>query len=92
MKLSSEDNLDRLRAMIKKGQQTWDLSPSDVAAITMAVQVLSVIEAADADHDGIFSTRNVYDNDPHFKRLKVAATHTHGITTMDCFRRAGEKL
>jgi len=92
MKQSNEDSLDRLRAMIKPGQQAGDLSLYDVAAITMAVQVLTLIEAADEDHDGILSTRNVYEREPHFKRLKVGDTYTHGATAMECFRAAGERL
>lgn|GEM_PF-2107344 len=91
-KPSNEDSLDRLRAMIKPGQQTWDLSPNDVAAITMAVQVLSVIEAADGDHEGSLTAGNVYPDNPFFKRIQIGDVQTFGATTMECFRAAGEKL
>ena len=92
MKQSNEDSLDRLRAMIKPRQQTWDLSPNDVAAITMAVQVLSVIEAADADHEGSLTAGNGYPDNPFFKRIQIGDVQTFAATTMECFRAAGERL
>ena len=49
---SIDDQVSRLRAMIGIGQQTWDLSPNDKAAISMAVRVLSVIQSI-KPRDGI---------------------------------------
>jgi hypothetical protein len=49
---SIDDQVSRLRAMIGIGQQTWDLSPNDQAAISMAVRVLSVIQSI-KPRDGI---------------------------------------
>jgi len=40
---SFEDQVSRLRQMCEPGQQNWDLSPKDTAAISMAVRVLSVM-------------------------------------------------
>ena len=88
----NEANLYRLRAMIVPDQQTWDLSPRDVAAITMAVHVLNAIEAADEDHEGSLTAGNVYPDNPFFKRIQIGDVQTFAATTMECFRAAGERL
>ena len=38
-----EDKVIRLRAMCAYGQQTWDLSPCDIDAISMAVKAVDAI-------------------------------------------------
>jgi len=40
---SFEAQVSRLSQMCDPDQQTWDLSPKDVAAIAMAVRVLNVL-------------------------------------------------
>jgi hypothetical protein len=40
MSESPDEQLSRLKQMCEPGQQTWDLSPKDVAAIEMAVRVV----------------------------------------------------
>jgi hypothetical protein len=44
--MNNDDHLERLRAMIAPGQQTWDLSPKDVAAIRWAVAEIETAERA----------------------------------------------
>lgn len=40
------EHLERLRAMTADGQQTWDLSEKDVAALKVARDALALVESA----------------------------------------------
>ena len=88
----SFDRLDRLRAMVTKGQQTWDLSPKDVQAIQMAVDVLELLVHADRQHDGHLEMYDVDDQETP-KMLCVGADDEHyGETAFECFVSAGAAL
>ena len=41
---SKDEMLSRLKAMVAEDQQTWDLSPKDVAAIKMAIEAFEHLE------------------------------------------------
>lgn len=58
------EKLDRLRAMVAKGQQTWDLSPKDVEAIQMAVDVFELLAESDdiMPENIVTSLRRLCDN------------------------------
>lgn len=49
----SDDALSRLRAMIAPDQQTWDLSPNDVAALTWAVNRIEAAKQAANSKKGL---------------------------------------
>lgn len=86
------DNLDRLRAMAAKDQQTWDLSPNDVLAIDMAVGILELIVHADREHNGDLEMYDV-DDDETPKMLSVGMRHEfYGETAFECFAKGAEQL
>jgi hypothetical protein len=86
------DKLDRLRAMTAKGQQTWDLSPKDVAAIQMAVDVLELLVHADRSHNGDLEMYDVDDAETP-KMLCVGSSDEHyGETAFECFVKGAESL
>jgi hypothetical protein len=92
-----DDKIDRLRSMSKPGQQTWDLSPNDVEAIRLAVNVLSVIQAADEDHGGNLDVYDIdtsedEDKEENQKMLNIGNSEFYGSTVMECFVKAGESL
>ena len=83
------DHASRLRAMIgPAGQQTWDLSPNDVKAITLAVRVLSVIEHCDKTGETIesYNLDLVVDS----AMLQIGFDREfYGKTLLECFDKAG---
>lgn len=81
------ERLERLRAMIQPGQQTWDLSERDVQAIRMAVGVIEVIIDADRNHEGHLETYDV-DSVENPKMLQVGRSEFYGETAFECFLRA----
>ena len=86
------DKLDRLRAMTAKWQQTWDLSPKDVAAIQMAVDVLELLVHADRSHNGDLEMYDV-DSVETPKMLCVGSEDEHyGETAFECFVNGAEAL
>ena len=88
----SFDKLDRMRAMVRKGQQTWDLSPKDVQAIQMAVDVLELLVHADREHSGHLEMYDV-DNAETPKMLCIGMSDEHyGETAFECFVLAGAAL
>jgi hypothetical protein len=42
----NNDHAERLRAMVEPDQETWDLSPNDVAAIQWALDRIAELEAS----------------------------------------------
>ena len=98
MKESLDDKVSRLRAMIGVGQQAWDLSPNDQAAIALAVRVLSVIQYADK-HQHMIETYDVEtdagDGRPFLLVVGSTAStdrETYGNTLLECFSQAGMAL
>jgi len=86
------DKLDRLRAMTAPRQQTWDLSPKDVAAIQMAVDILELIEKADRLHEGDLETFDA-DSDGEPKMLLIGADNEfYGESTFECFVKASKEM
>ena len=82
------DHASRLRAMIGPvGQQTWDLSPNDVKAITLAVRVLSVIEHCDKNGHQIESYDLGNCDEPTV--LQAGDRTFYGKTLLECFDKAG---
>ena len=86
MSQSIEDQVSRLQAMCEPGQQTWDLSPKDVAAIALAVRVLSVIQSVNPILGiSIYKTMigaGMAIDDRHFQELSL----------LECFSEAGREL
>ena len=88
----ASSKLDRLRGMVTKGQQTWDLSPKDVQAIQMAVDVLELLVHAARQHAGHLEMYDV-DNEETPKMLCVGMSDEHyGETAFECFISAGAAL
>jgi len=83
--------ISRLRAMAEPGQQAWDFSTNDAAAIRLAADVLSMIEAADDDHNGHLEMYDVdTDGDNEFlKMLQVGTEEFYGMNALECFEKAG---
>lgn len=89
---SAFDKLDRLRGMVTKGQQTWDLSQKDVEAIQMAVDVLELLIHADRQHDGDLEMYDVNDEKTP-KMLCIGSSDEHyGETAFECFVAGGAAL
>ena len=94
---SVDDKISRLTSMCEKGQQTWDLSPNDVEAIRLAVDLLNVIQASDEDHGGQLDIYDVDtsedgDDSEDVKMLRVGDEEFYGRTVLECFLKAGESL
>ena len=88
----ASSKFDRLRAMVTKGQQTWDLSPKDVQAIQMAVDVLELLVPAVRPHQAHLDIYDVDDQETP-KMLCVGADDEHyGETAFECFVSAGAAL
>lgn len=87
------EKLDRLRAMVAEGQQTWDLNEKDVAAIKFAVEVLEVISNADEFHDGDIETYDLEsDKSPKLLCIGMGEYEFQGRSALDCFVEASKKL
>ena len=83
----------RLRAMVAEGQQTWDLSPKDVEAIKLAVDVLEAIAISDGLFGGDIETYPVDSAEsPKLLRFGLNDLEFYGQTSLDCFAIAGREL
>jgi len=89
------EKIDRLRAMVAKGQQTWDLSPKDVEAIQMAVDVFELLAESDDVETYDIDLESYPDDTPEDMRLpkmlKIGFDDEHyGHETLDCFVKGAE--
>lgn len=83
----------RLRAMVADGQQTWDLSPKDVEAIKLAVDVLEAIAISDGLFNGDIETYPVDSTEtPKLLCFGLSDLEYYGQTSLDCFAIAGREL
>jgi len=83
---SLDDQVRRLRAMIERGQQTWDLSLNDVEAISLAVRVLSVIETVNP-LSGISVYKTMIG-----AGIEFDGKHFQGASLLECFSAAGRSM
>ena len=86
MTQSIEDQVSRLQAMCEPDQQTWDLSPKDVAAIAMAVRVLSVIQSVEP-----LRGMSVYKIMTGVG-IAIDGRHFQESSLLECFSEAGREL